>query len=83
MIWNDYTPDYIAIIATQAALAAQVEQVAPAPPKPPLPNCPQCKGTGQIRTGDNQGWTACPCTERVATGGSNQCPNGLCPQPRR
>jgi hypothetical protein len=64
MIWNDYTPDYVAIIATQAAVMS-LRTDAPAPPKPPLPNCPQCKGKGQIRTGDDQGWTACPCTERA------------------
>jgi hypothetical protein len=63
MIWNEYTPDYVAIIATQAAVMSLVDE-APAPPKPPLPNCPQCKGTGKIRTGDGQNWTACPCTER-------------------
>lgn len=60
---SEYLPDYVAIIATQAAIVS-VEKAPPAPPKPPLPNCPQCKGTGQIRTGDDQGWTACPCTER-------------------
>ena len=64
MIWNEYTPDYVAIIATQAAVL-QMQDKAPAPPKPPLPNCPKCKGTGKIRTGDGQGVTACPCTERI------------------
>ena len=63
MIWNEYTPDYVAIIATQAAVMSMVDE-ATAPPKPPLPDCPQCKGTGKIRTGDGQNWTACPCTER-------------------
>ena len=63
MIWNEYTPDYVAIIATEAAVMS-LRDAAPAPPKPPLPNCPQCKGTGKIRTGDGQNWTACPCTER-------------------
>ena len=66
MIWNEYTPDYVAIIATQAA-AMSLRTEAPAPPKPPLPNCKDCKGTGQIRTGDGQGWTACPCTERTGS----------------
>lgn len=63
MIWNDYTPDYVAIIATEAAVHS-LRDAAPSPPKPPLPNCPQCKGTGKIKTGDGQGVTACPCTER-------------------
>jgi hypothetical protein len=63
MIWNDYTPDYVAIIATEAAVLSMRESP-PAPPKPPLPNCQQCKGTGRIKTGDSQNWTACPCTER-------------------
>lgn len=62
MIWTDYTPEYVAIVAIQSALVERAET--PAPPKPPLPNCPQCKGTGKIRTGDNLNWTACPCTER-------------------
>jgi hypothetical protein len=63
MIWNEYTPDYVAIIATEAAVMSLLD-TSPAPPKPPLPNCQQCKGTGKIRTGDGQNWTACPCTER-------------------
>lgn len=32
----------------------------PAPPRPIDPNCPTCKGTGKVRTGDNQNWTKCP-----------------------
>jgi hypothetical protein len=64
MIWNEYTPDYVAIIATQAAIMS-LRDAAPAPPKPPLPNCTKCKGTGQIKTGDGHTWTACPCTERA------------------
>lgn len=62
MIWNEYTPDYVAVVAIQAAVL-QLREASPAPPKPPKPNCPQCKGTGRIKTGDNQGWTACPCTD--------------------
>jgi hypothetical protein len=76
MFWDDNTPDYIAIIATQAAIIAQMEEAKPTP-KPPLPNCPQCKGTGKVRTGDNQNWTNCPCTERVEA-----CPDGQC-KPKR
>jgi hypothetical protein len=62
MIWNEYTPHYVAIIAVQAAMLEPIKEV---DPKPPLPNCPQCKGTGKVKTGDGQNWTACPCTERV------------------
>jgi hypothetical protein len=62
IFWNDYTPEYVAIVAIEAALLTT--EKTPAPPKPPLPNCPQCKGTGKIKTGDGQGVTACPCTER-------------------
>jgi hypothetical protein len=86
--WTDHTPQYTAIVATQAALHSLSDMApTPAPPKPPLPNCPQCKGSGQIRTGDNQGWTACPCTERAACncpatkGGACTCaicPDGKC-----
>lgn len=92
MFWDvDHTPQYVAIIATQAALHSLSDTApTPAPPKPPLPNCPQCKGTGKIRTGDNQGWTACPCTERAALpcpcgcpGGTCACPDGKCPAIKR
>ena len=62
MIWNEYTPHYVAIIAIESALLDNAETLAPL--KPPLPGCPQCKGSGKIRTGDNQNWTNCPCTER-------------------
>jgi hypothetical protein len=62
MIWNDFSAEYVAIISVQAAMIETVKT--PAPLKPPLPNCPQCKGSGQVRTGDNQNWTNCPCTER-------------------
>lgn len=73
----DYTPEYVALIAAQAAYHSSLNVApAPAPPKPALPNCPQCKGTGKIRTGDNQNWTTCPCTERA------HCPDGQCPPKR-
>lgn len=73
----DYTPEYLAIIATQAAYHAVLNPVVVTPNvSPPLPNCPQCKGSGKIRTGDNQNWTACPCTERA-------CPGGTCPPQKR
>lgn len=73
MFWNDYTPDYVAIVATNAAILAQVDHVVPSP-KPPLPNCPKCKGTGKVKTGDGQNWTNCPCTERA----EQVCPDGQC-----
>lgn len=72
MIWDAYTPDYIAIVAAQAAIVAQMDAAKPAL-KPPLPNCPQCKGTGKVKTGDGQHWTNCPCTERAGA-----CPDGQC-----
>jgi hypothetical protein len=75
MFINDYTPDYVALVAVQAAVVAQMEEAKPAP-KPPLKNCSLCKGTGKVRTGDNQNWTNCPCTERV----SDDCPDGKCPK---
>ena len=67
MILNDYTPDYVAIVAIQAAIMEKSHPL-PAPLKPPLPNCPQCKGTGKVKTGDGLGVTACPCTERSDSG---------------
>jgi len=63
MIWTEYTPQYVAIIAIEAAMLTEL----PPPIKPPLPGCPQCKGTGKIKTGDGHTWTACPCTERKDT----------------
>jgi hypothetical protein len=77
MFFDDYTPDYVALVAVQAAIVAQMEEAKPAP-KPPLKNCSLCKGTGKVRTGDNQNWTNCPCTERVA----DDCPDGKCPPKR-
>jgi hypothetical protein len=77
MFIDDYTPDYVALVAVQAAIVAQMEEAKPAP-KPPLKNCSLCKGTGKVRTGDNQNWTNCPCTERVA----DDCPDGKCPPKR-
>lgn len=59
MIWFDYTPDYVAIIATQAAIVED----ATSGPRPPDPKCEKCGGTGKVRTGDGQGWTACECTD--------------------
>lgn len=72
MFWNDYTPDYVAIVATQMAIIAQAQDPHPTI-KPPLPNCSKCKGTGKVKTGDGLNWTNCPCTERVA-----DCPDGQC-----
>ena len=77
MFFDDYTPDYVALVAVQAAIVAQMEEAKPTP-KPPLKNCSLCKGTGKVRTGDNQNWTNCPCTERVA----DDCPDGKCPPKR-
>ena len=69
----DYMPQYVAIVAVQAALESERGVTLPAPLRPPDPKCAKCKGTGQVRTGDGQHWTACSCTERAA------CLSGTCP----
>jgi hypothetical protein len=57
--------DYIGMVAAEAAYAALLPS-APAPepddpaPRPVDPNCPTCKGTGRVRSGDDQSWTKCP-----------------------
>lgn len=50
------------VAAEMAYATIEVRQAPdPAPkPKPIDPNCPTCKGTGKVRTGDDQGWTKCP-----------------------
>lgn len=78
IFWNDYTPDYVAIVATQAAILSRTERPDAPSPKPPLKDCPQCKGTGRVKTGDGQNWTNCPCTERK----SDSCPDGECKKER-
>ena len=69
----DMLPQYVAIVAVQAAEDAERCAVLPAPLQPPDQKCPKCRGTGKITTVDGQAWTACSCTERAA------CLSGTCP----
>lgn len=69
----DLLPQYVAIVAVQAAVEAERGAVLPKPLQPPDPKCPKCRGTGKVKTGDGQHWTACSCTERAA------CLSGTCP----
>jgi hypothetical protein len=58
-------PDYIGMVAAEAAYASLLSS-APEPkpddpaPRPVDPNCPTCKGTGKVRSGDGISWTKCP-----------------------
>jgi hypothetical protein len=58
-------PDYIGMVAAEAAYAALLPS-APQPkpddpaPRPVDPNCATCKGTGRVRSGDGLSWTKCP-----------------------
>jgi hypothetical protein len=52
--------DYIAVVASEAAYSALLPDKAPVKPKVPTKDCTTCKGTGRVRTGDDQGWTKCP-----------------------
>lgn len=56
-------PDYIGMVAAEAAYAALLP-VQAQPDKPPVrpidPNCPTCKGKGKVPSGDGQGWSNCP-----------------------
>jgi hypothetical protein len=72
LYWNEYTPQYVAVVAIQAAVEAERKPLSPAPPKPADPKCPKCKGTGRIKTGDGHAWTSCSCTEMA------ECPDGKC-----
>ncbi len=74
LYWNEYTPQYVAVIAIQAALDVESAKPTPAPPKPADPKGPKCKGTGKVKTGDGLHWTECSCTERA------ECPDGTCPK---
>lgn len=55
--------DYIGPVAAEAAYAALIPAAEPTKPKVPTKDCTTCKGTGRVRTGDDQGWTKCPDCE--------------------
>jgi hypothetical protein len=64
----DQTTDYVGPVAAEAAYAAMQVDTNPAPkPKVDTKDCTTCKGTGRVRTGDDQGWTKCPdCEDKSA-----------------
>lgn len=78
---------YVGLVAAEAAYTT-LQAGVPDAPKPPAPppvdpkNCPTCKGTGRIRTGDDQNWTKCPTCQPV-----EQAPPGTAagwpPKPRK
>lgn len=56
-------PNFVPAVAAEAAYASLI-YVAPATaPKPDTKDCKTCKGTGRVRSGDDQGWTKCPDCE--------------------
>lgn len=55
--------DYVAVAASEAAYSALISESAPVKPKVPTKDCTTCKGTGRVRTGDDQSWTKCPDCE--------------------
>jgi hypothetical protein len=61
-------PDYIGMVAAEAAYAALLpNNVQPdkRPVRPIDPNCATCKGTGKVRSGDGQGWSNCPTCQPI------------------
>jgi len=63
--------DYVGLAAAEAAYSALIPDTAPVKPKVPTKDCTTCKGTGRVRTGDNQGWTKCPdCDPELGQGTS-------------
>jgi hypothetical protein len=52
--------DYVGALAAEAAYVS-LQPAKPVKPTPINPaDCKTCKGTGRVRTGDDQGWTKCP-----------------------
>ena len=66
----DTTPqkDYVGLAAAEAAYSALLPDAAPVKPKVPTKDCTTCKGTGRVRTGDDQNWTKCPDCEGLPLG---------------
>ena len=53
-------PDYVALVAAEAAYTTLLPNTPRKPERPIDPNCPTCKGTGKVRSGDGLGWSNCP-----------------------
>lgn len=60
--------DYVGFVAAEAAYSALLPESAPTKPKVPTKDCTTCKGSGRVRTGDDQGWTKCPDCEGLPDG---------------
>lgn len=59
--------DYIGTLSAEMAYVS-VQPAKPLTPKPINPaDCKTCKGTGRVRTGDDQSWTKCPDCQKGAT----------------
>lgn len=59
-------PDYVGTMAVEAGYASLLP--ARLTPKPVnTADCKTCKGTGRVRTGDDQNWTKCPDCQKGAT----------------
>lgn len=52
--------DFVGVVAAEVAYASFLPDKEVKPSKPIDPNCPVCKGTGRVRTGDDQGIMKCP-----------------------
>lgn len=61
-------PDYVGVVAAEAAYSALLPDAAPVKPKVPTKDCTTCNGTGRVRSGDGQGWTKCPDCEGLPDG---------------
>ena len=101
-VFSDAAPpqkDYVGVVAAEAAYSALLSGSTPVNPAPVDPkNCPTCRGTGRVRTGDDQNWTKCPTCQPMTSPGqlpsmklqvrpltppkTSNCPNGMCPQRR-
>ena len=77
---HNYTPE----VAVAIAYELSVEETQPGPVNgKPDPNCKYCKGTGKIRTGDDQGWTECDCVSQPSEQPKSPEPPPLQTIPRR
>lgn len=71
-LWFSNAPaqdqDYVGVVAAEAAYSALLVDQAPVKPKVPTKDCVTCRGSGRVRTGDDQGWTKCPdCDPTLGT----------------
>ena len=62
------TEDYVGVVAAEVAYSSLLPSRVEQDNKPVIdPNCPTCKGTGRVRSGDDQGWSKCPTCQPITS----------------